>query len=231
MTDWKHVLGFIVPSWNRGMEYECMRMAPAGTSIHISRIFHIDDSEETLLHMLDKAPGVAELLAHAKVDAICFGCTGGSFVKKGYDQELVDAIVKKTDIKTTTTSSAINDALKLLEIKNVAIATPYPDWLNDRQAEFLEDSGFKVVAKKGLNKEWPILLGPENAYNVAREADSDQAEGILISCTNFRSLEIIEKIEADSGKPVISSNTATMWKLLQMVDSKEKVTGAGQIFN
>lgn len=229
MTDWKHTLGFIVPSWNRGMEYECWRMTPPGTSIHISRIPHTDDSEETLLHMLDKAPGVAELLAHAKVEAICFGCTGGSFVRKGFDQELIDAIEKKTKTPTTTTSSAINDALKHLNVKKVAISSPYPEWLNDRLADFLEYSGFKVVGKQGLNKEWPILLGPENAYNVAKAANNDEADGVLISCTNFRSLEVIDRLEKDLGKPVISSNTASMWKLLQMVGSKDGVAGAGRL--
>ena len=227
MVDWKHTLGLIVPSWNRGMEYECWRMAPPGTSLHVSRIFHTDDTEETFLRMLDKAPDVAELLAHAKVDAICFGCTGGSFVKKGYDRELVDAIVTRTKTPTTTTSSAINDALKQLKIKNVAVASPYPEWLNDRLADFLEDSGFKVVARRGLNQEWPIGLGPESAYQVACDADCDEADGILISCTNFRSLEVIDRLEKDLGKPVVSSNTASMWKLLQMVGATDRVSGAG----
>lgn len=230
MDDWKHTLGIIVPSWNRGMEYECWRMAPPGTSIHTSRIPHTDDSEETLLHMVEKAPGAAEVLAHAKVDAICFGCTGGSFVKTGYDQEIIDVIVKATNTPTTTTSTAINDALKQLGLKKVAIASPYPDWLNDRLANFLEYSGFKVVSKKGLNKEWPITLPPENAYKVARDANREEADGILISCTNFRSLEVIEQLEKDLRKPVISSNTASMWKLLQMAGAEDKVTGAGQLF-
>ncbi len=86
MYEWNHQLGVIVPSWNTTMEYECWRMAPPGVSIHASRIPHTDDSEATLLHMVEKAPAAAEVLGHAKVSAICFGCTGGSFVKPGYDQ-------------------------------------------------------------------------------------------------------------------------------------------------
>lgn len=81
MVDWKYQLGLIVPSWNTTMEYECCRMAPAGVSIHSSRIAHTDDSEESNLHTAEVAPAAAELLAHAKVNAICFGCTGASFVK------------------------------------------------------------------------------------------------------------------------------------------------------
>jgi maleate isomerase len=230
MYAWTHQLGIIVPSWNTAMEYECWRMAPEGISIHSSRIPHTDDSEATLLHMVEKAPGAAEVLGHAKVSAICFGCTGGSFVKPGYDQEIIDAILAATHIPTTTTSTAINEALKYLGVANVAIASPYPAWLNDRLAKYLEDSGFHVVSKRGLDVECPAFLPPENAYKVATDANCRDADVILISCTNFRSLEMIETLERDLGKPVISSNTASMWKLLQLAGSKDKVKGAGQLF-
>ena len=96
MYEWNYQLGIIIPSWNTNMEYECWRMAPQGTSIHSSRIAHTDDSEATLLHMVEKAPGAAELLAHAKMSAICFGCTGGSFVKPGFDQDIINGIVAAT---------------------------------------------------------------------------------------------------------------------------------------
>ncbi len=62
------------------------------------------------------------------------------------------------------------------------------------------------------------------------DANSEKADGILISCTNFRSLEVIDQLEMDLGKPVISSNTASMWKILQLAGVKDKVLGAGNLF-
>jgi len=230
IAEWKYQLGLIVPSWNTVMEYECWRMASQGISIHTSRIPHTEDSEEAFLHMVDTAPAAAEVLAHAKVNAICFGCTGGSFVKAGYDQEIIDGIVAATETQATTTSTAINEALRYLKIESVAIASPYPEWLNDRLATFLEHSGFTVVSQRGLNVECPAFLPPENAYKVARDSNCEEADGILISCTNFRSLEVIEQLEKDLGKPVITSNTASMWKLLQLAAVSKKVAGAGRLF-
>jgi len=231
IAEWKYQLGLIVPSWNTVMEYECWRMASPGISIHSSRIPHTEDSEEAFLHMIETAPAAAEVLAHAKVNAICFGCTGGSFVKPGYDQEIIDVIVAATETPTTTTSTAINEVLKYLKIKSVAIASPYPEWLNDRLAAFLEDSGFNVVSKRGLNVECPAFLPAENAYQVASDSNCEEAEAILISCTNFRTLEVIEQLEKHLGKPVISSNTASMWKLFQLAGVKEKVVGGGRLFD
>jgi maleate isomerase len=230
MVDWKYQLGLIVPSWNTTMEYECCRMAPAGVSIHSSRIPHTDDSEKSNLHTAEVAPAAAELLAHAKVNAICFGCTGASFVKTGIDQKIIQEIEAVTKTPTTTSSTAITEALNYLEIKSVAIASPYPEKANDLLAKFLVRSGFKVVSQRGLNVECPAFLPPENAYKVAVDANSEKADGILISCTNFRSLEVIEQLERDLGKPVISSNTASMWKILQLAGVKDKVSGAGNLF-
>jgi maleate isomerase len=205
-------------------------MAPEGVSIHSSRIAHTDDSEESLLHMVEVAPDAAELLAHANVNAICFGCTGASFLKTGLDQEIIKTMEGATKTPSTTTSTAINDALSSLGIKSVAIASPYSESTNERLAEFLVYSGFKVVSQKGLDVECPAFLPPENAYRVATDANCDEADAILISCTNFRSLEVIEQLEKDLGKPVISSNTASMWKLMQLAGATDTIPGAGKLF-
>lgn len=230
MTNWKHQLGLIVPSWNTTMEYESWRMAPSGVSIHVSRIAHTEDSDEAALHMAKLAPNAAELLAHAKVNAICFGCTGASFRKIGIDCEIIKNIEAFTKIPTTTTSTAITEALDYLGIKSVAVATPYPDRTNELLTKYLVYSGFKVAAQKGLNVERPAFLSPENAYSLAMDVNCEAAEGILISCTNFRSLEVIEKIERDIGKPVVSSNTASLWKLLQLAEVEGRIEGAGRLF-
>jgi len=213
--EWVKKLGFIVPSWNTVMEYECARMAPGGVSVHFTRIKHTDDEEETLLHMITKVPELAELLGHAKLDAICFGCTGGSFVRPGMDEEITQAIREKTGIPATTTASALVEAMREMGIARVAVASPYPQWLNDRLGAYLKAHGIAVVREKGQNVECPAFLPPENAEALVREVDAQEADGIFISCTNFRSLEVIDRLEKDLGKPVLTSNTTAMWHTLR----------------
>ena len=228
--EWRCQLGLIVPSWNTTMEYECFRMAPAGVSIHTTRIAHtVSGSVEASLHMIGEAPKSAELLAHAKVQAICFGCTGASFVKTGIDQEVIKTMEAATKIPCTTTTTAIVEALGHFKAKSAAIASPYSKASNERMIKFLEYSGIKVVSEKGLNVERPAFLPPDHAYAVAREVNRPDADVVIISCTNFRSLEIIEQLEKDLGKPVISSNTASMWKLLKLAGLKDKIPGAGRL--
>lgn len=221
MADWKKKLGFIVPSWNTVMEYECQRLAPEGVSVHFTRIAHTNDEEETLLHMIHEVPALAELLAHAKLDAICFGCTGGSFVRPTMDREITDVIEQKTGIPATTTATALVEAMREMNVSRVAIASPYPKWLNERLVSFLAGKGIVVVRERGLDTECPAFLPTERSMALAREVDCPEADGIFISCTNFRSLEGVEALEAELGKPVLTSNTTTMWHTLRRAEFDE----------
>jgi maleate cis-trans isomerase len=69
-------LGISVPSWNTMMEYEAQRMATDGTSIHTMRIPHTADTEQLSIWMGTQVPSAAKLLAHAKIDVTCYGCSG-----------------------------------------------------------------------------------------------------------------------------------------------------------
>lgn len=229
MTDWKKKIGFIVPSWNTVMEYECQRMAPEGVSVHFTRIKHTDDEEETLLHMIHEVPHLAELLAHASLDAICFGCTGGSFVRPGMDVEITEAIFEKTGIPATTTASALVEAMRASNISRVAIASPYPQWLNDRLVTFLKDHDIEAVREKGLNTECPAYLPPERSMALVREVDGPDVDGIFVSCTNFRALENVDTLEKELGKPVLTSNTTAMWHTLRVAGFDEPGTLGGRL--
>lgn len=231
MSDWRYQLGLIVPSFNTTMEYEIWRMAPAGVSIHSARIAHTEDTEEAFLHMAEVAPEAAQLLAHAQVKAINFACTAASFVKPGIDQEVIKNIEAATKTPTTTTATAMKEALHQLGAKRVSIASPYPPKINDLLAKFLESFGFEIVSQMGLNVECPAFLPPDHAYRAAQDVNRKETEAIVISCTNFRSLEVIGRLEKELGKPVISSNTAAMWKLLHLAGIKDKIPGAGKLLN
>jgi len=224
-------LGILVPSSNITMEYEMPMMAPLGVSFHFSRIPQTEDTEEQLEAMIDYIPEKSKLLAHAKVDAIAFGCTSGSFVKgMGYDKKVIKAINSSTGIMATTTSTAVIEALKIARVKKLSVGAPYSDSIMDKLKIFLEKNGFEVVKIKGLNMvcgEGDLSL--DTTYNLIREIDIPHAEGIFISCTDFKTLELLDILENDFGKKVISSNQATFWKLLRMAGMKTSICGFGSL--
>jgi len=231
MGTWERKLGLIVPSWNTVMEYEVQRMAGGAMSVHAMRIPHTADTEENLLWLATQAAGAAKLLAHAKVDVICYGCTASGFLKgPEHDREVSDEIQAATGIPAAATSAAVADALRAVGATRVSVASPYEAWLNEKVRGYLEASGFEVLAIQGLGTQAHAAVTPERIEALARDVDRPQAQAIFISCSNFRTLEIIESIERTLGKPVVTSNSASMWKMLRLMRDSRAVPGAGRLF-
>ena len=57
-------------------------------------------------------------------------------------------------------------------------------------------------------------LEPAVAYREARNIDTGQADALFLSGTNWRTVDMIEKMESDLGIPVFTANQVTMWAAL-----------------
>jgi maleate isomerase len=230
-VSWSLKLGVIVPSWNTVMEYEFQRMGGEGVSLHSQRIRHNADTEENLAWLSTQAPAAAELLSHAKVNAICYGCTGSGFLKSPeQDRALAAELERSTGIPSVTSSAAIVEALRTLEAKKISVASPYEPWLNEKLRVYLEAAGFEIVAMKGLATQAHGSITTDKVKALAMEVLRPQTEAIFISCSNFRTLDIIEAVEREAGKPVVTSNQAAMWGTLRRIGDKRVVQGAGRLF-
>ncbi|UCH02941.1 MAG: aspartate/glutamate racemase family protein [Candidatus Bathyarchaeota archaeon] len=239
MYGWRAKLGILVPSVNTVMEPELNRLAPDGVSIHAARLKLVGEfTPKNLIQMTKETQHAAEELKGV-VDVIAYGCTSGSFVKgMNWDTEIIAQITKATNLPATTTSTAVVKALKKTNLKKISMATPYPDEVNQLEKEFLENHGFEVIAMKGLNFRESSALARARArnrfsasiaYKLAKEVNTGKSDGIFISCTHFKTIEVLEKLEQDLEKPVISSNQATMWEMLRMVAVREPIKGYGSL--
>ncbi len=230
MASWERKLGLIVPSWNTVMEYEFERMAVPRMSVHTMRIPHTADTEENLTWMGTQVPAAAKLLAHARVGVICYGCTAGGFLKgPGYDRDIIGAIEAETGIPGVATAAAVVDALRALAAERVSVASPYEPWLNQRLQSYLKECGFEVRAIKGFGTQAHASFTPEQNAALVAEVDRAEAQAVFISCTNFRTLEIIEPLEQKLGKPVVTSTSASMWKMLRRLGDSREIRGAGRL--
>ena len=116
------------------------------------------------------------------------------------------------------TAASIKRAFDALDLESLAIATPYIQDLNDREEQFLGEAGYKVVDLRELGLEANAAIGsqtPENAYRQVRKLDHGDADGVFVSGTNYRTFEIIEQLEDDLDKPVVTSNQATLWDAMR----------------
>jgi maleate isomerase len=225
-------IGLIVPSVNTVLEQEFNAMSPKEVSIHSTRLPFRSDIEG-LKQMAAGVQEAAKLLASAGVNVIVYGCTAGSLVKGiGWDSELVNQIEAATGIPATTTATAVIKAFKELAVSKVAVATPYSEEFNQLEKQFFEAHAVKVVNMKGLEMRGEDLRRslPETTYKLACEVNTSSADAVFISCTNFKAITVIEKLEEDLKKYVFSSNTASMWEVSKKLGITEQIKGYGKLF-
>jgi maleate isomerase len=209
-------------------------MLPPDMSVHTARIRLQKVVVAELLKMKKDIKDEAVKLADADVDVIGFGCTTGSLVAgHGYDDKIVEIIEKTTGKLAVATAGAVVQALKALGLSSVSVVTPYTDVLNRLERQFLEQNGFQVDRIAGLNLVDNLKIAevkPRTLLKLVREVDSKRADGIFISCTNLHTIAMIARLEESLKKPVVSSNTATLWAMLGKVGKSVQTSKYGKLF-
>ena len=227
-------LGLVYPAPGWTMEPEFYKMSPEGVITCTTRVSLLETSEKELEIFAKESIEATKVLAQAPVDVIALGCTSGSFIGGvEFDKNLIKEMKEVSGgVPCITTSSAVVKALKSFNIKKIAVATPYIKEVNERGKKYLEESGFDVKNLKGLNllTDREIDIQPlETVYNLAEEVDNKDAEAVVILCTGIRSIGILDYLEKDLGKPVISAIQATFWHSLRTAGIKEKIEGYGSL--
>jgi maleate isomerase len=217
------------------MESEMWRMAPTGVSIHTARMrmSGADLEAHEKLHREKRYLDAADDLATAEVDVIVYGCTSGSFFTGLEGEKRITAELKgRVKQPVITTSRAVVDAINALKAKNLTVATPYPKEIDELERKFLEDSGFSVLRIAGLEIVDGREIGRQPSsvsYRLAKKSFTPEADLIFISCTNFSSADIIEILENDLGRPVVTSTQASMWAALREINVGGSVVGYGRL--
>ncbi len=226
MFGWRARIGVIVSPPNTVVEGEFWQMAPEGVSVHAARLGRPEGlagqlGAEVILQTNDDLPRAAQSLSELRLDVVVFAHTAGSMVKgPEYDAQLLAMMESKVGCPAVTTASAAVAALTGAAVKRLALLTPYPEEMTLMEQEFLEKTvpGLKVVAHSSLSVSSGLAIGdlePLVAYREARKIGARQADALFLSGTNWRTVDMIEKIESDLGIPVFTANQVTMWDALR----------------
>lgn len=224
-------LGVIVPSTNTTVEPEFAAHVPHDVAVFATRVYVAEvsceaDKAASLLAMHGQLDRAVTELASLHVDAIAYACTSGSFLNgRDSDQVMCEELTRSTGIPIVTTSSALVTALRALSANTVAVATPYVAPVADGATAYLSQAGFDVVARNDLHLLSNLDKGrlePTASYVAATGMDTSAADAVVISCTNWRTLDSLVAIESATGRPAISSNLVTLWALLRLAGIEEQ---------
>jgi maleate isomerase len=230
-------LGVLVPAGNPTIEPELYRLAPPGLTMHFARLDTlagepggVDGMERRTLAYLDSLPSATRSLAAVKPDAVVLAHTAVSYLSRyAGEPPLVARLRALAGPRAFTAAGAIEAALRHLGVRRLALATPYPETISAAGLAYWRAAGFDVVAHRRLDTPNIYAETEDRADTLARSADAPNADAILISGTGLPTLGAIQRLETDLAKPIITSQTATLWHTLELLQIPTPVTGYGQL--
>ena len=237
MIGWRARLGFLLPPGNPTVEPEMIALAPEGVSVHFHRMAahgapgSLDGQDERTRTMIHNIDGSIELLASVEPDVIVVAHTATSYYlgRKG-EADLLVRLEKSTGKRVITAFGSVLQALERLNVRRLALGTPYSPETTLQGKALLEAHGLQVVNFANLHGVTNIYEETaERAYGLARLVDREDAEAVFLSGTGMPTLPVLELLEQDLGKPVLSSASAMMWHALRLAGVRQPISGYGRL--
>ena len=233
-------LGMLTPSSNSVLEPMTAAMLADTPDItaHFSRLrvlaINLDGNASA---QFDAAPMVAaaELLADAKVHALCWNGTSGAWLGLDADRALCAEVTRATGLPCTTATLALHDALHALGARTVGLVTPYLGSVQDAILRNMRAEGFDPVVERHLEDPGNYSFADHAAEKVealTREAAAAGPNAIAIHCTNFRGTRGAVPIEAETGVVVLDSIAVALWGTLRAAGADpRRIRGWGRLFD
>ena len=226
-------LGFVLLATEQTVQDDMIRLCPEGVAVHFSRVPIPDEiTNETLAAIGPKLTEASALiLPDGSLDVISYACTSGSLV---LGQERVEELLRagNPNAKPSSIIAAVLRALEAVGARRIVVATPYLDEINAAERDYMQARGFEVLDIQGLNitKDSDMVrVAPSFLADWATSLDRAEADAIFISCGALRSVDIIDALEARTGKPVVTSNQALMWDALRLAGIPDRIEGYGRL--
>jgi maleate isomerase len=223
-------IGFIIPASNRMVEPQMQRFMPKGVVPHFTRILMRGRELDELLPEIRNA---TFLLAESKCDVTVLQCTGTS-MSGGVDKEkeIIADMEKVSGRKALSAASSLMAAFAALGARKLVFASENEPPGHARKLAYLREAGFDILADKAVGlpgTDWFCTMPPQLWYDTALSLRRDDADAYFISCANIHSIDVIEDLERELKKPVITSNQAALWCALRKAGLREAVPGLGHL--
>lgn len=227
-------LGLIALQSDETIESDFRRLIPEDVQLLVSRVpsaQHV--SRDTLAAMEGHLTGAAALFPETlHFDAVGYGCTSGT-AQIGADRIKVQIQKGAATTHVTEPVSALVAACRHLGLTRIAFLSPYVAKVSDHLRATLDQAGiatpifgsFDVAEEAKVARITPAAI-TEAARSLTETTD---AEAVFLSCTNLRTLDVIDPLETALSRPVLSSNQVLAWHLLKLIGQTAR-TEPGRLF-
>ena len=159
-----------------------------------------------------------------------------SYKGPGSDRLILDLVKQITPVPASTVLTAVIRALRQLNMRRVVMATPFPEDQDARLGKFLAHDGIEVVAHRclGYNNSKVIWsLSPETGYELASSLlrEHPDVDGVYMPCNKWRIISVIDRIEKEFNKPVVTNTQAWIWEALRAMQMGKAIPGFGRLLS
>ncbi len=192
------------------------------------------------VHAFSEPPHIddaSELLAAAPLHAIAYGFTSSAYViGANGEAEMIRRLEQRTrGLPVVAPCAAAVEALHALGATRIALVDPpwFDAQLNGLGRAYYESAGFDVVhsAACGLPSDQAGIT-PADLYDWVREHTPAEADAVVIGGNGFRAVGVINALEEDLERPVVTANQALFWASLRAAGADlGSITAYGRLFD
>jgi maleate isomerase len=241
-------IGQIVPSSNTTMETEipAMLMArqlvyPERFTFHSSRMRMKTVQKDELAAMDAESDRCALELSDARVDVLGYACLvaimamGHGYHRVSEERLAAHTVANGGGAPVVTSAGALVDALRVIGAKRIALVAPYMKPLTQLVVDYIQNEGYEVVHWRALEIADNLAVGrhdPAALPGIVAQMNTRDVDAIVLSaCVQMPSLPSVAKVEALTGKPVITAAIATTYAMLKKLQLEAMVPGAGALLS
>ena len=247
-------IGMFIVSSEAVPESEWWAMMPQNVSVHIARISAPAPwanwrKDRKAVQLADDLERGCRQFSDMRLSALVIGHSSSSFIGGiGWDEAVVENI---TGILNGDTHVTTNGLDTLAALRASEVWHPYlvlPPWFNMETVlagvRYFRDKGFEPVGhlqydpgpnwrniapgdlyKQGMGFSQEV----EPLYTQIKASCPPEADGVLIAGTGFRCVAILDSLERDIKRPVLSANQISLWHCLRLSGVRSKVLGYGKL--
>lgn len=215
-------LGLIVLQVDETIELEFRRIfAGHGQPLFVSRVpSGAELTPDTIAQMGQDLPRAASLLPQSGTyAAVGYACTSGTTL---LGRDRVARLVTEA-VTTRRVCDPLHGAIEMMaahDVRRIGLVSPYIALVAAPVQQAFEAAGFEVAHALHFGEvvEAKVARIPDQVISEAAQSVSDGVDAVFLSCTNLRTLDLLEPLRGQLGVPVLSSNLCLAWQMTQHLD-------------
>lgn len=241
IVGWRANIGVIAPSTNTVVEHDLWQVRPPGVTFHMGRIYIAkptlssnEDFEELLEQIRASITIAVRDVLTMEPDHLLMGMSAETFWNGVEGNRLFAERISSQagGLGVTTGASACRTALEQLDVRRIAVFSPYQPVADEQVRRYFTEAGFDVINVKGLccvSATAIAKVAEREIIDTIAEIDAPDVEAIVQVGTNLSFLRLADAAERWLGKPVIAINAATLWQALRKLGINDKFEGFGTL--